>query len=111
MKNIPPNRPHRSFLQYDEVYKYFILCKMFKIICDGKHVHFFSKMDQHSLAHIYETRSNVAYCFTTPYYLRRKCGIQLWITTPNHLKQLSNVRKFKKHIKSCVLSLPKDPDI
>ena len=40
MQNIFPSRPDCSFLQYDDVYKYFILCKMFNVICDGKHLHF-----------------------------------------------------------------------
>ena len=112
------NRPDRSFLQYDEVYKYFILCKMFKVICDGKHLHFVNKMDQHSIAHIYETRSNVGNCFTSPLYLKSKFensfiyrGIKVRNNIPSHLKQLNNVRKFKKHMQSYLLSLPNDPDI
>ena len=103
MQNISPNRPDRSFLQKDEVYIYSILCKMFKGICDGKHLHFIDKMDQHSSAHKYETRSNVGNCFTISLYLKSKCqnsviyrGIQVWNNIPSHLKELNNVRKFKK---------------
>ena len=101
MQNISPNRPDRSFLQYDEVYKYFILFKNFKVICDGKHLYFVNKKDHNSVAPNYETISNVGNCFTTPFYLKNKrqnsyihrC-IQLCNNIPNNFKQLSNIRKF-----------------
>ena len=105
--NISRNRPDCYFLQYDQVSKYFILCKLLRVICDGKHLQFANKIDQHSIAHNYETRSNVGNCFTAPFYLKNKCqnsfiyrGIQLWNKFPNHLKQLRNVRRFKKHMKA-----------
>ena len=47
MQSTPPNRLGRYFPQYDEVYKYFILCTLFKVICDGKYLHCVNKMDQH----------------------------------------------------------------
>ena len=101
MQNISSNRPDHSFLQYDEAYKYSILYKMFIVVSDGKHLHFVNKMDQHSIAHCYKTRSNVGNCITTNFFLKTKNqnsliyrGIQLWKNIPNHLKQLSNVRKF-----------------
>ena len=64
MQNTCRNRPDRSFRQYDRVYKYFVLCKMFKVLCDGKRLHFVNEMDQLLIAHNYETRSNVGNCFT-----------------------------------------------
>ena len=45
VQNNSANRPDRLFLQYDEVNNYFILCKMFKFICNGEHSHFVNKMD------------------------------------------------------------------
>ena len=118
MQNISLNRPDCSFLQYDEVNKLFILCKMFKLICEGKPLHLVNNMEQHSIAHNFETRSNAGSCFTTPLYMKNKCqksfsylDIQLWNNIPNVLKQLINVRKFKKHMKGNLLSLPQHPDI
>ena len=103
---------------YDEACKFFILCRPFKVICDDKHLRFVNKNDQHSTAHNYETRSNAGYCLTTAMYSKSKCpnsfinhGIQLWNKILNHLNQLSNVREFKKLMKSYLLSLPNDPDI
>ena len=91
---------------------------MLKVICDGKHLNFVNKMDQHSIAHNNETRLNVGNCFTTLFYLESKCQnsfiyrcIQLWKNFPNNFKQLSNVDKFKKHLKSYLLSFPNDSDI
>ena len=59
MLSIPSNRPGYYFRQCEEVYKYYILCKLFKVVCDRKHLHFVNKMDQHSLAHSSGTRPNV----------------------------------------------------
>ena len=59
MQSIPRDRPDRSFLQYDKVYEYLFLCNLFTVICNGKQPHFVNKMNQHSIAHNYETRSNV----------------------------------------------------
>ena len=82
---------------------------MFKVICDGKHLIFFNKMDQHIIAHNFETNVDQMWRkhFTTLLYLKSKCqtsfiywGIQLWNNIPNHFKQISNVRKFKKYMKS-----------
>ena len=47
------------FFRYDEAYKQFIFCELFKAVCEGEHLHFFNKIDQHSNARYYETRSNV----------------------------------------------------
>ena len=70
---------------------------MFKVLCDGKHLHYVKKMDQNSIAHIYETRSNVGNCFITPLYMKSKCQtsfiyrcIHLWNNIPNDLKQMPN---------------------
>ena len=71
IKNIPQNRPDCSFHQYDKVSKYFILCKLLWVICDGKHLQFVNKIDQHSIAHNYETRSNVGNCFTAQFYSKK----------------------------------------
>ena len=73
MQKISSNRPDRFFLQNYEAHKNFILYILFKVICNGKHLHFINKMNQHSFAHNYETRSNVEKCFTTPFYLESKC--------------------------------------
>ena len=70
MQNVFPNRLDRCYIQYVEVYKYFILCKMFKVICNGKQLHFFNEKNEYSIAHKYETRSNVGNCFTTLSYLK-----------------------------------------
>ena len=56
MQNIPPNRPDHSFSHYDKLNKHFVLCELFKIICDGEHLHFVNKMDQQLIARIYETK-------------------------------------------------------
>ena len=69
IQNIPPNRPDHSYIQYDEVYKYLISCKLFKVLCDGKHLHFVNEVDQHSIGNTYETRSN-CYTITIPLLLK-----------------------------------------
>ena len=81
-------------------------------------IHFVNKMDQRSVARHYETISNVGNCFTTPFYLKSKCknsiinrGIQSRNNILIHLKQWSNVRKLKNHVKRYLLNLPIDPDI
>ena len=59
MKSFIPSFPGRSFLQFEEAYRYFVLCKMFEVVGDGTHLPFANKMDQHTVLHNYETRSNV----------------------------------------------------
>ena len=83
MQNSPPNRHDRSLLQYDEVYKYFTLCKNFKVKCNGKHLYFVNKMDQHWISHNYETRSNVGNYFATLFYLKSKCQNSLFYRNIN----------------------------
>ena len=92
------------------------LDRILNIVCDGKHLHFVNIMDQHSVAHNYETGSNMGNCFTSTLYLKSECqnsfiyrGIQLWKNIPNHLNKLSSVCKLKKHMKCFRRSLPIDP--
>jgi len=54
-----PITVERSFLQYDDVYRYFISAKTYDIIRKGKHKYFTDKFNRLLIPHRYETRSNL----------------------------------------------------
>ena len=48
-----------KFVRFEGLYDYFAPCKMFRIICERKHVHFTQKTYNQLAAHDHETRSTV----------------------------------------------------
>ena len=107
-----------KFIQFKGVYDYFVLCKMYRIICERKHEHFTLKIDNQVIAHEHETRSRVNNKLVLPRYTKSKCqnalifrGIRLWNTTPNDIKQSANFARFKKYLKRYLLNSSENPDI
>ena len=99
------------------MYDYFVLCKMFRIIRERKHVHFTQKIDNQLIPHNHETRSRVNNKLVIPRYSKSKCqnalifrGIKLWNTTPEDIKQSANLARFKKYLKRFILSSSGNPD-
>ena len=90
---------------------------MFRIIHERKHVHFTKKIDNQLFPHNHETRSRVNNKLVMPRYSKSKCqnalifcGIKLWNTTPDDIKQSANLARFKKYLKRFILSSSGNPD-
>jgi len=60
----------RSFLQYDDVYRYFIPSKTYDIIREGKHKYLSDKFNRLLVPHRYEARFNLERRFNTPSYVK-----------------------------------------
>ena len=100
------------------MYDYFVLCKMYRIICEHKHEHFTLKNDNHVLAHEHETRSRVNNNLVLPRYTKSKSqnafffrGLKLWNTTPNDIKHSADLARFKKYLKRHLLNSSENPDV
>ena len=61
------------FIQFKGVYDYFVLCKMFRIICEQKHKHFTQKTYIQLKAHNHKTRSRVNNKLVLPRYSKSNC--------------------------------------
>ena len=102
------NQAHHdyTFTEFQGVYDYFVLCKMFKIVRENKQHHFARKISNQVIAHDHETRSNVDNQLVLPRYSKTKCqnsfilrGVKLWNTTHTSIRQLPNLRTFQKRLK------------
>ena len=101
-----PNAVNRVFLQYDDVYRIFVLAKTYNIIREGRHEYFSEKFTRLLIPHRYVTRSQLERRFTTPFYVKTKCqnsflfrSIRLWNRIPNAIKSSCNIRRFKNKLK------------
>ena len=92
-----------KLIRFEGVYDFFILCKMFRIIPERKHVHYTQKYDNQLIPHNHETRFRVNNKLVIPRQSKSKCqnalilcGIRLRNTTPDDIKQSVNLARFKK---------------
>ena len=106
-----------QLIQFEGLYDYSVLCKLFRIIRERKHVHVTQKIDNQLIPHNHGTRSRVNNKLVIHLYSKSKCqdaliirGIKLWNTTPDGNKQSANLARFKNYLKRFILSSSDNPD-
>ena len=104
--NVNQTQSLYNFTEFQGVYDYFVLCKMFKIVSENKHPHFTQKIHNQAILHNHETRSNVDNHLVPPRYTKTKCqnsfifrGIKLWNTTHTEVRQSATLTEFKERLK------------
>ena len=100
---MPQAHSESDLLDYQGIYKYFLLSKMYMIVNKRKHIYFTRKIDELRITHHHRTRSNEDNQLTLPRYSYRKCqnsflfrSVKIWNTLPNAIRSAIRLRKFKK---------------
>lgn len=102
---------HTNLLSFKSVYSYFTLIKLFNCLNKCNHFYFFNKLNNLIPIHSHETRSSSVIHFNTPHYYKSvsqkffiyQC-VLLWNRLPEEVRNGYCIMKFKRIIKSNLLS-------
>ena len=106
------NRVDIRFLNFDQIYKYFCLIRIFKYYTMNLGPYFKDKFEVSSTEHQYNTRFSLNRNLLHPNVRSSKVfnsffynSIRFWNTIPVSAKRLDSVSQFKKYLKSCVFEV------
>ena len=106
-----------KIFQFKGVCDYFVLCRMFGLICVLKHEQLTKQNFDQNIAHEHERKSRVSNKPLLPQPTKSRCQnalifrcIKLCYTTPNDIKQSANLARFKKDLKRFILSSSDGPE-
>lgn len=97
-------------LGFDNIYKYFILCHLFKILKFANHEFFIESIDRVQVFHSHVTRNQFLNVFNLPFYRKSKTqnsflyvSLKFWNLLPLMLRDLDNFSTFKNKLKLFLL--------
>ena len=95
-----------SLLNFDSIYRYFTLIKLYKVLKEHNHEYFHDRVMNVQVDHGYPTRFKTQLNLTTPFFSKNKClssfvyqSISAWNKLPYELKSSHSVTSFKKELK------------
>jgi len=98
--------PTRGFLNFESIYKYFTLVKIFRVIKLDQHLYFKNLVNELLPIHEHATRFNSCGYLKPPYYSKAKCqksffyvSVKLWNELSDEIKSCDQLRKFRKLVR------------
>jgi len=98
--------PTLRFLNFDSIYNYYTLIKLYKVINTNQHVYFKNCIEILVPRHEHRTRFSYQGNFQPPHYSKAKCqknflyqSISLWNGLPNEIKSCDSLSKFRTLLK------------
>ena len=102
---------HNKIMNFELALEFFSLIKMHKILLTQNHLYFYERIITQQRNHSITTRSNTDGLLTLPRMNYSKChnafiyrASQAWNKLPLQLRELTSTRKFKKILKTFLLS-------